>query len=498
MDELSAWLADAHLAPRPALAGDLEADVVVAGAGIAGLTTALLAQRDGADVIVLEGHRLGGGSTGRSTGKVTSQHGLFAASLVARHGEAAARAYAQANQAAVEKVAELVQTLGIDCAFRRSDAYEWTADPARRLELHDEAEAAARLGLPAELVDTTPLPFPVGAAVRFREQVQLDPALYVGGLADAFEAAGGRIFEHSRVMSVHDGGPVVMKAVGGTVRAAHGVVTTLLPIVDIGAFFAKSAPSRSYGIAVTLADPPPEGMHISVDAATRSTRAWQGAEHGMVVVGEGHPTGHGDGLEAHYDALEHWTREHFDVIGVHHRWSAQDYRTIDQLPYVGRCPRTRHILTATGFAKWGLSNGSAAAMMLADVLAGRDNPWLATFDATRFGDLDSVGEAARISTEVAKRLVGDRIARLRAGDLDRLAPGEGGIVHVGDHTVAAFRDLDGKVSVVSPTCTHLGCTVQWNDAERSWDCPCHGSRFSVDGAVLDGPAVKPLKVYEVD
>lgn len=498
MDELSAWLADAHLAPRPALAGDLEADVVVAGAGIAGLTTALLAQRDGADVIVLEGHRLGGGSTGRSTGKVTSQHGLFAASLVARHGEAAARVYAEANQAAVEMVARLVAELDIACHFERTDAWIWTTDSARVQELREEAETAARLGLPAEFATTSPLPFPVAAAVRFTDQVQIDPALYAGGLADAFEAAGGRIFEHSRVMSVHDGAGVAMKTVGGTVRAAHGVVTTLLPIVDIGAFFAKSSPSRSYGIAVTLADPPPEGMHISVDAATRSTRAWQGAEHGMVVVGEGHPTGHGDELEAHYDALEHWAREHFDVIGVHHRWSAQDYRTIDQLPYVGRCPRTRHVLTATGFAKWGLSNGTAAAMMLTDMLAGRDNPWLATFDATRFGDLDSVGEAARINTEVAKRLVGDRVARLRAGDLERLAPGEGGIVHVGDHAVAAYRDLDGKVSAVSPTCTHLGCTVQWNDAERSWDCPCHGSRFGLDGAVLDGPAVKPLKVYEVD
>ncbi|HWH33325.1 MAG TPA: FAD-dependent oxidoreductase, partial [Egibacteraceae bacterium] len=291
-----------------------------------------------------------------------------------------------------------------------------------------------------------------------------------------------------------------MSTIGSSVTAAHAVIATLLPIVDIGGFFAKAHPTRSYGIAVRLSAPPPEGMHISVDAPTRSTRPWRGAEHGMVVVGESHKTGHGDDLDGHYRALEQWAREHFAVTEVSYRWSAQDYRPVDELPYVGRCPRTERVYVGTGFMKWGLSNGTAAGAMIADLIGGRDTAWLPAFDASRAGvsDAQAAKTAVRENLEVGKRFVADRVGRLSAEDLGALSPGEGGIVRVGDKAVAAYRDPDGGVHAVSPTCTHLGCTVSWNDAERSWDCPCHGSRFSVEGAVLDGPAVSPLEPYEVE
>lgn len=498
MEHESVWLADARIPEREALAADLDADLVVVGGGITGLTTALLAQRQGARVVVLEGRRIGAGSTGRSTGKVTSQHTAFAARMIERHGEAIAQAYAQANQEAVELVARLAEELGIDCRLERADAYAYTTDPARAAEIDREVEAAQRLGLPAVHSSTTPLPFEVAGAVRFTGQVQLNPAAYAAGLATAIEQGGGSVFEHSRALDVHDGARVEVEAVGGSVTADHAVVATLLPITDIGGFFAKAQPSRSYGIAVTLAEPPPEGMHISIDSPTRSTRPWRGDEHGLVVVGDGHETGHGEDLEQHYRNLEQWAREHFPVREVAYRWSAQDYQTLDELPYVGRCPRTKNVLVATGFRKWGLSGGTAAGMLLADLLADRESPWLAVFDATRTGDPEALGKGIEVNAHVAKRFVGDRLGRLRAEDIGVLDPGEGAIVRVGERAVAACRDADGCLYALSPTCTHLGCTVQWNDAEASWDCPCHGSRFAVDGAVLDGPAVQPLERYEVD
>ena len=501
MDHESVWLADARIPPRPALAGDLDADVVVVGAGITGLTAALMAQRDGARVVVLEGGRIAGGSTGRSTGKVTSQHTLWAASMIERHGEQTARQYAQANQHAVELVGRLVGELGIDCHFERTFACAYTREPGSRHDIEKEVEASRRLGLPADVVEELPLPFPIVAGVRFADQVQLNPAMYAHGLAQAVEAGGGRVFEHSRVMEVDEHGEqVTVRGVGGSVTASHAVVATLLPIVDIGGFFAKAHPRRSYGIAVRLAEPPPEGMHITVDSPTRSTRPWRGAENGMVVVGESHKTGHGENLQEHYAALESWAREHFGVVEVTHRWSAQDYQPVDELPYVGRCPRTERTYVGTGFMKWGLSNGTAAGAMIADLIAGREPAWLPAFDATRAGlsDTDAVKEALKENAEVGKRFVADRLGRLRSEDVAALAPGEGGIVHVGDKAVAAFRDDDGTVHAVSPTCTHLGCTVAWNDAERSWDCPCHGSRFSVEGTVLAGPAVRPLDAYDVE
>ena len=503
MDHQSVWLADARIPPRPALAGDLDADVVVVGAGITGLTAALLAQRDGARVIVLEGGRVAAGSTGRSTGKVTSQHSMWAASMIERHGEDIARLYAQANQHAVELVGRLVGELGIDCHFARTFACAYTREPRTRPDIEREVEASMRLGLPARLVEELPLPFPIVAGVCFDEQVQLNPAMYAGGLARAVEAGGGQVFEHSRVTEVDEqGSTVTVRGVGGSVTASHAVVATLLPIVDIGGFFAKAHPMRSYGIALRLSEPPPEGMHITVDSPTRSTRPWRGAPdgNGLVVVGEGHKVGHGENLEQHYAELESWARQHFAVEEVAYRWSAQDYHSIDQLPFVGRCPRTERVWVGTGFKKWGLSNGTAAGVMLADLIAGREVAWLPAFDATRSGlsDSEAVKEAVKENAEVGKRFVADRLGRLRSEDVAALAPGEGGIVHVGDKAVAAFRAEDGTVHAVSPTCTHLGCTVKWNDAERSWDCPCHGSRFSVEGAVLDGPAVRPLDAYDVE
>jgi len=502
----SAWFMDVDAPSYPVLDRPVMADVVVVGGGITGLTTALLAQRLGAKVVVVEADRIGHGSTGRSTGKVTSQHGLFAAQLQARHGESVARAYAETNQGAVDLVASLVDELDIDCALSRTDAYAYSIDPDRANDLRHEATVAQRLGLPAQFVATTPLPVEISGAVRFANQVQLNPAAYVVGLARAFVQAGGTIFEHSRVQRVMDARPARVETDHGWVEANSAVIATLLPIVDIGAFFTKAQAMRAYGIGLELAEEPPEGMHISVDSPVRSTRNWSAVPNGLVVVGEDHATGHGSDLAGHYDALERWARAHFDVKEVHAQWSAQDYKPIDLLPYAGRCPRTQHIFVATGFAKWGLTNGTAAAVLLSHLVAGSqdqlDGAFTARidhpFDSTRFSDPLAWLKGAELTMHVAQRFFTDRLKRMQQPDISSLLPGQGGIVRSDGRTVAAYRDADGTLHAVSPTCTHLGCTVAFNDAEASWDCPCHGSRFAPDGSVLTGPAVTPLDNMAVE
>lgn len=496
----SVWLAPAEPTGYPELEGELAVDVAVVGGGITGLTTAVALQRRGRVVAVVEADRVGTGTTGNTTGKVTSQHGVIYHRLIERHGLQRARLYAEANQAAVEMVDALAQETGADCEFERAPAYVYTRGPDGVGDIEREHAAAVRLGLPATLTDEVDLPFPVARALRFDDQAHIHPGRYVTALARAVVARGGQVFEHTRAVGVTERSThAVVRTTAGTVRAEQVVLATLLPIVDLGGFFAKSRPTRAYGIAARLGGDAPRGMHIAIDPPTRSTRPWNdGGRPGLIVVGEGHRTGHDDASPARWGDLERWTRQHFAVESFDHRWSAQDFSTADGIPYVGRSPRSRRTFVATGFAKWGLTNGTAAAAMLADQIAGAENPWLEAFDATRIGGAEAVKQLVEQNVHVGTRFVTDRIGRLRAGSPADLAPGEGGVVRAGRRAVGAYRDPEGALHAVSITCSHMGCTLHWNAAETTWDCPCHGSRFSIAGDVLDGPAVRNLDRIEID
>jgi glycine/D-amino acid oxidase-like deaminating enzyme/nitrite reductase/ring-hydroxylating ferredoxin subunit len=482
---------------------DREVDVAVVGGGITGLTTAVLLQREGASVALIEADRVGAGTTGHTTGKVTSQHGLIYADLVDRHGEARARAYADANQRAIETIRGLATLGGADVRFEWAPAYVYTTSPDGRDDIEREHRCAVRLGLPAALTSETDLPFDVEVALRFDDQAHLHPGHYLVGLARALVEGGGVIVEGTRAVDVdeHRDGAIVRTssvAGDGRVRARHVVLATLMPFVDIGGFFARATASREYGVAARLRDAVPVGMHIATGSPTRSTRPWHdGDRHGVIVVGEGHPTGQGDPRPGRWGALERWAREHFDVESFDYRWSAQDYTTIDLVPYVGKMPLRRHTYLATGFNKWGLTNGTVAATLLADAIAGRPNPAHETFDSTRLGGPRTLTKAVVANLHVGREFVAGWLGRIRSAPADELAVGEGGIVDVDGKAVAAYRDEQGGVHAVSATCTHLGCTVRWNGAERSWDCPCHGSRFDLDGTVLTGPAVTPLERVDV-
>lgn len=497
----SVWLATADRHTYPILDRDLTADVAVVGAGITGLTTALLLQRQGADVAVIEAGRVGAGTTGGTTGKLSSQHGMAYAELVDHHGEAKAGIYATANQQAIGTVERLAGELSAECDLERTPSYLWTLDPDQVDDLRAEHEAAARLGLPSTFTTATDLPFPVAGAVRFDDQAHFHATKYTDALARALAAGGATIVEQTRAMGLdEDDDGATVHTEHGDVRAQHVVIATLLPFLDRGGFFAKARPKRAYGIALRLDDDAPAGMHMNAGEPVRSTRPWtvDGTRRGLIVVGEDHETGHDQPSPARWGDLERWARDHFPVASIEHRWSAQDFIPADGIPYVGRSPRTERTFVATGFKKWGLTNGTAAAEILAALVDGRDHPWLEAFDATRIGDAQTIKKLIEDNVHVGARFVTDRLARLRAGDVEHLAPGEGGIVDAGGETVAAYRDPSGVVHAVSPTCTHLGCSVRWNAAEKSWDCPCHGSRFDVDGAVLDGPAVRPLDGVDVE
>lgn len=497
----SVWLATADRPTYPRLDRDLDVDVAVVGGGITGLTTALLLQARGAEVAVVEADRVGARTTGRTTGKLSSQHGLHHHQLRSQAGEDVARTYAEANQAAIATIERLAGECGDDCDLTRAPSYLWTLDPDRVQDLRDEDEAARGLGLPSTFTTDTDLPFEVAGAVRFDDQAHFHATRYTSALARTFASRGGTIVEGTRAMGVEeDGDRAVVQTEHGSVRADQAVLATLIPFLDRGGFFAKMRPKRAYGVAALLDGAPPAGMHMNVEDPTRSTRPWivDGEPRGLIVVGEDHETGHDDPSPARFGALERWAREHFAVASFEHRWSAQDFYPADERPYIGRSPRSQRVFVATGFKKWGLTNGTVAAEILSSVVLGDDHRWLHAFDATRIGDAHAVKRLVEDNVHVGVRFVADRLARLRAESIEHLAPGEGGIVKVDGDVVGAYRAPDGSYQAVSATCTHLGCSLKWNGAETSWDCPCHGSRFDTDGSVLDGPAVRPLDVVEVE
>jgi glycine/D-amino acid oxidase-like deaminating enzyme/nitrite reductase/ring-hydroxylating ferredoxin subunit len=490
----SLWLdtSEPH-AGYPPLDGERRVDVAVIGAGITGITAALLLARERRSVAVVDQHVVAGGTTGHSSAKVTSQHGLTYAMLRLTHGRDAARGYAQAMEAAKERIADFADE-GIACGFRRRAAYVYGGAEWQRRLLEREADAAVEAGLPATFVETTPLPFDVHGAVRFDDQAEFDPRAYVLGLTRLLVEAGGAVFEDTRAHQVREGDPCRVETERGTLLADHVVVATLLPFLDRGGFFARAYPNRSYVVTARIVGPPPEGMFISAGSPTRSLRTHPVAGDELLLVGgEGHHVGSSKAQPDRYQALIEFASRHWDVRSVEHRWSSQDFSPDDQIPFIGRLHLlSRSVYVVTGLKKWGITAGTAGAMLISDAILDRENPWAGLFSATRIRPLQGGPRFAFENTRVGLRFLGDRLTHRGDRPIEALRPGEGAIVSAGGQKVAGFRDGEGTLHAVSTRCTHLGCQVAWNAAELSWDCPCHGSRFDVDGAVLNGPAVDAL------
>jgi glycine/D-amino acid oxidase-like deaminating enzyme/nitrite reductase/ring-hydroxylating ferredoxin subunit len=505
------------------LRGERTADVVVIGGGAAGLAIALRLQERGAEVIVLERHRIGGGVTGGSTAKVTALHGTNLSDIRRLHGVAAAATYARANQAGLDDIRATIERYGIDCALTSAPAvdYATTEAGARRVDAELAAYRAAGLPIrpaPATTLDELPFADAVTGAILLPDQAHLDPVRWCEGLAAA--VGRDRVHEATAVVEVDEtSNGVTAVTAQGAVVAEHAVVATHAPIVDPRYLTVRCRPHRSYALAVVVDGPIPEGMYLGVDEPTRSLRpATVGGTSYLVVAGEGHPVADPDARDSRdgdartrLAALERWAREHFPVTAVAGGWAAHDQMPSDALPFVGRLTPGGRRWVATGFQKWGLTNSAVAAGIVADGILGPaagegDGAGAGSHDAARLLDPTRLRSSftLRLASDVgrvAHHWIGDHVeirrpSRDAAASVAGLAPGDGVVLPVGRGGMAVHRDEDGRLHAVSAVCTHEGCLVGFNRLQGSWDCPCHGSRFSVDGEVLCGPAVSDLPAMD--
>ena len=474
-------------------------DVVVVGAGLTGLATALLLARAGKRVCVLEARRVGAVTTGNTTGKVSLLQGTQLSAILRNHSRGVGQAYVDGNREGQAWLLRYLRDHAIGYDVR--DAYTYAGTQDGLASVRAEFEAATELGLDVEWQDGIEPTIPCAGAVRLADQAQIDPMPVLAALVADARQHGAVIVEQTRVTGVHRGRQTRVDIPTGSLTAESVVLASGVPFLDRGLYFAKVVPQRSYGMAFRAPGPLPQGMYLSADSPTRSLRtARHGVEELLVVGGNGHTVGRARSPKALVKELTTWTTAYFPGAERTHVWSAQDYSSLNGVPFVGAMPRTGgKVLVATGYSKWGMTNAVAAALNLSSTILGGRMDWAKTL-GTRITKPPAVVSGAVANAEVGVELTkGWASAELHAlSDTDRRPPEGAGVVGRDGVQPVGVSTVDGRTCAVSAVCTHLKGILTWNDQERSWDCPLHGSRFAADGTRLEGPATSDLARHGSD
>jgi len=510
---LSFWERTAQKLYTSPLSEDVSADVCVIGAGIAGTTTAYLLTREGRSVVLVDDGPVGGGMTGRTTAQFVNAIDDRYYDIEKILGEKCARLTAESHTAAIDRVEKIVREHDIDCNFERVNGYLFLPSGGSVPELMRELEAAQRAGLASvERVDSVPIgKIKTDAALKFPRQGQLHPLRYLNALARVIVDLGGRIFTETRIVAVKDGDGVKVKTADGyTITALATVVATNCPINDRLVIHSKQAPYATYVICCRVKQACERVMLWD----TALTAELEKQEIGpvpyhyvrlarddkgdvLMVGGEDHKTGQADDCEQRYAKLENWTRERFPFVGeMTDRWSGQVMESIDGVAYIGRNPGDKNVYVVTGDSGNGMTHGTMAGMLIVDLIANRENPWAELYDPARKTlhpkvVADYVAENANVAAQFR-----DYITPGDEPSADEIKNNEGAVLRDGAKKIAAYRDESGTLHRFSAVCPHLGCVVRWDGCEKTWNCPCHGSRFDALGHVVNGPAIADLQQVE--
>jgi glycine/D-amino acid oxidase-like deaminating enzyme len=492
---LSLWKYTSISTVFPPLKGDASFDVAVLGGGIAGITSALLLKEAGLRVAVIEASRIAGGVSGHGTAHVTSSQGFYYSELAEIFGLKAARGYAQSNCSAVEMVASQVREKRIDCDFFRAPGYFYTERYDDLDALSKEFWISRRLGLPVSLVQAAPLPFETCGAIKYADQVELHPIKYIVALAEMIPGDGSFVFEKTRALEIEEGKTCVVRTDRGEVRAKDVIVATHSPITNHGALFSKMTSLRSYVLGIEVEGEVPREMFYSAEDPTHYIRTYDGpAGQEVLVGGEDHRTGMEEDTAEHYRRLEEFARLRFDLRSVDYRWSGEDNYPFRRIPFIGRL-EGESLYVATAFKGLGMTYGTLAGMILSDIILDGSSPFEQLYDPGCCHAMAWADEAARWNLEAAQIFA-------RFGASLNLGPSEISRVDKGIFLACGPKEEGSNGSqdvarAVSPFCSHMGCQVRWNNAESTWDCPCHGSRYSSEGEVIGSPAVKDLNRFKL-
>jgi len=497
-NENSLWLATTPQTNYPSLssAEKIQVDVAVIGGGIAGISTALFLKKEGKTVALVESDKVAEGVSGYTTGKITSQHILIYKYLIKNFGFELAKQYADANQKAIETIAELTKEYDIDCDFFRKTAFTYAENEETLKKVIEEAEAAKSLGLPAYYTEKISFPIPVKGAICFKNQGQFHPRKYLLRLASKIPGEGSFIFENTRALDLKEGNPCKIITNLGIIIAKDIAITTHFPFYDKpGKYYARMKAGRIYTFAMKIKTKFPDGIFISAEKDIYSFRSQPYNEDELIIAGgQEHVTGRIEDTMNRFISLNNYVRKFFDIEIIEFCWSSQDNNTVDMVPYIGRyLPDTKHIYIATGFNGWGMTHGTISGIILKDLILGLKNNFAKIYDPSRF-TLSSVSEKKLLvkKNKISKKNETKEIQNPKEY-LSDLKNDEGKIIEIDSRKVAVYKDTDGRGYFLDPLCPHMNCVVRWNNAEKSWDCPCHGSRFRSTGKVLNSPAFEDLK-----
>ncbi len=506
----SVWMNTAEMPDLPAVTHDMRTRVCIIGAGIAGMTTAYLLARAGRAVVVIDDGPIGGGETGRTTAHLTAALDDRYSQIQKLHGQEGARLAAESHTAAIDRIESIASLEDIDCDFERVDGYLFLGGGSKRDELDRELAATHRAGLAdVTMVENIPIDFwSSGPALRFPRQAQFHPLKYLNGLTRAILRDGGQIYSHTHAEKIEDGEPCrVTTSDGHVISADRIVVATNSPVNDWVILHTKQSAYRTYVIGARVprgsvprglywdtADPYHYIRLQEVDVRLDPDRQ----DEILIVGGEDHKTGQEDDAERRFRSLEDWTRERFPMMtAIEFKWSGQVMEPVDYLAFIGKNPGTdEHIYIVSGDSGNGMTHGTIAGMLLTDLVLGRKNPWTKLYDPSR-KKLRATPEFIRENINVAMQYA-DWATRGDDDDFANMPPGSGAVIRRGSKKIAVFKDEQGAIHARSAVCTHLYCIVDWNSAERTWDCPCHGSRFDPYGNVVNGPAITPLPTVDVE
>jgi glycine/D-amino acid oxidase-like deaminating enzyme/nitrite reductase/ring-hydroxylating ferredoxin subunit len=501
----SVWMDTAEIPLESSLTDKVSADVCIVGAGIAGMSAAYLLAREDKSVVVLDDGPIGGGMTGRTTAHLVTALDDRYFELERLHGEDGARLAAESHRAAIDKVESIVEDEAIKCEFQRLDGYLFVPPHDPKKILDDELEAAHRAGLTnIEKVERVPWDsYDTGPALRFPRQAEFHPLKYLAGLAKAIKEKGGAIYTQTHATEIEGGKQArVETASGGLVTAGAIIVATNTPVNDLIAIHTKQAPYQTYVIGARIPkgsvkrglywDTPDPYHYIRIETIGRGADAYDV----LIVGGEDHKTGQQDDANKRFGALERWTRHRFPMIeAIEYRWSGEVMEPVDGLAFIGRNPMDKdNVYIATGDSGNGMTHGTIAGILLTDLILERKNPWESIYDPARIS-LKALPQFAKENLNVAVQY-SDLVL---AGDVEsvgEIKSGAGAIISRGLSKIAAYRDPKGELHEFSAVCRHLGCIVNWNTLENTWDCPCHGSRYDALGKVIQGPANSDLQEVE--